>query len=79
MELAARLSGCNGKFACMGVDFRATRGRVEARYPFFKSTTAEREALFGRSKGDPERFDDAGAPTPRDDALKLDAELSSCA
>jgi hypothetical protein len=32
----------------MGVDFRAKRERVEARYPFFRSTWAERNALFSR-------------------------------
>jgi hypothetical protein len=38
----------NRKVACMGVDFRAKRERVEARYPFFRSTWAERNALFSR-------------------------------
>jgi hypothetical protein len=38
----------NCKIACMGLDFRAARERVEARYPFFRSTRAERDALFGR-------------------------------
>jgi N-acyl amino acid synthase FeeM len=38
----------NFKVACMGLDFRAVKERVEARYPFFRSTRAEREALFGR-------------------------------
>lgn len=33
--------------ACLGADFEAVRGRIEARYPFFCSTPAEREALFG--------------------------------
>ena len=37
----------NCKITCMGLDFRAGRERVEARYPFFRSTPAEREALFG--------------------------------
>jgi hypothetical protein len=37
----------NLKVACMGLDFRAARARLEARYPFFRSTKAEREALFG--------------------------------
>jgi hypothetical protein len=39
------------KVACMGADFRAVHERIEARYPFFRSTAAEREALFG-SLGD---------------------------
>jgi hypothetical protein len=38
----------NFKVACMGLDFGAVKERVEARYPFFRSTDAEREALFGR-------------------------------
>ena len=33
--------------ACLGADFGAVRERIEARYPFFCSTPAEREALFG--------------------------------
>jgi hypothetical protein len=32
---------------CMGLDFPARKQRVEARYPFFRSTWAEREKLFG--------------------------------
>jgi hypothetical protein len=35
------------KVICLGVDFHALRDRVEARYPFFRSTAVEREALFG--------------------------------
>jgi len=34
--------------ACMGLDFSVAKERVEARYPFFRSTWAERDALFGR-------------------------------
>jgi hypothetical protein len=37
----------NLKVACMGLDFHAASERLEARYPFFHSTKAEREALFG--------------------------------
>jgi len=37
------------KVACMGLDFRAVKERVEARYPFFRSTAAEREKLFRRT------------------------------
>jgi hypothetical protein len=36
------------KIVCLGLDFRAARDSVEGRYPFFRSTSAEREALFGR-------------------------------
>ncbi len=39
--------GLTAKFACMGVSFNDSRARVEARYPFYKSTRAERAALFG--------------------------------
>jgi hypothetical protein len=35
------------KVACMGAEFHAVRDRIEARHPFFRSTVAEREALFG--------------------------------
>jgi hypothetical protein len=38
----------NLKVACMRLDFRAAIERVEARYPFFRSTWAERKALFSR-------------------------------
>jgi hypothetical protein len=38
----------NCKTFCIGVDFRAVKERVEARHPFFRSTSAERKALFGR-------------------------------
>jgi hypothetical protein len=45
--------GFNLKVACMGLDFRAAKARVEARHPVFRSTTAEREDLFGRSEARP--------------------------
>lgn len=35
------------KVVCMGLDFAAEMERVETRYPCFRSTPAEREALFG--------------------------------
>ncbi len=35
------------KVACLGADFRDDKDRVASRYPFFRSTQAEREALFG--------------------------------
>jgi hypothetical protein len=37
----------NRPVACMGSNFFAQKDRVEARYPFFKSTQVEREKLFG--------------------------------
>ena len=39
----------NLKVACMGLDFQAMKERVEARYPFLRSTPEEREALFARA------------------------------
>jgi hypothetical protein len=39
--------GLSAKFACMGANFRDNRQRIEARYPFYSSSVAEREALFG--------------------------------
>ncbi len=38
----------NRKVSCMGFDYFAQRERVEARYPFFRSTWAEREQMFRR-------------------------------
>jgi hypothetical protein len=35
------------KVICVGLDFAAERERVEARYPSFRSTPTEREALLG--------------------------------
>ena len=35
--------------ACMGLDYFAVRDRVQQRYPFYKSSAAERARLFGRS------------------------------
>ncbi|HYA74699.1 MAG TPA: hypothetical protein VEF36_16245 [Roseiarcus sp.] len=37
----------NAKIACMGADMRVGKEQFEARYPFFRSTAVEREALFG--------------------------------
>jgi hypothetical protein len=39
--------GLTAIFACMGADFHESRARIEARYPFYKSTPIEREALYG--------------------------------
>lgn len=36
------------KVVCMALRFPEARDSVEARYPFFSSTKAERDALFGR-------------------------------
>jgi hypothetical protein len=35
------------KVLCLGMDFHALRDGIEARYPFFRSTVTERDALFG--------------------------------
>jgi hypothetical protein len=40
--------GLTAKFGCMGADFQEARERVETRYPFYRSTRSERDALFGR-------------------------------
>ena len=34
--------------ACIGLDFRINREQLEARYPFLRSTVAERDCLFSR-------------------------------
>lgn len=39
--------GLTAKLACMGANYRVVRSAIEARYPFYKSTAAERTALFG--------------------------------
>ncbi len=39
--------GLTAKFGCMGADFRLARKNIERRFPFYKSTPIEREALFG--------------------------------
>jgi hypothetical protein len=39
----------NCKIVCMGMDYQAQKSRVEERYPFFRSSGAEREMLFGRA------------------------------
>jgi len=44
--------GLTAKFGCMGANFRLARKAVEARYPFYKSSTIEREALFAASEGE---------------------------
>lgn len=49
--------GLTAKFACMGANFHENKARIEARYPFYRSTVEEREALFGPT------------PLPRSDSL----------
>ena len=39
--------GLTAKLACMGAEYRAVRNVIETRYPFYRSTAAERAALFG--------------------------------
>ncbi len=69
--------GLAAKLPCMGTEFHATRSRIEARYPFLKSTLAEREALFGRRT---DNLECLGSPkAARDDGLGLDLEQPNCA
>ena len=66
--------GMTAKFGCMGMDFHEVRARVEARYPFYKSTPMEREALFGPC----EREIDLGFRSVDGTAhRRLDAELTT--
>lgn len=53
--------GFNLKVACMGLDFRAAKARVEARHPAFRSTNAERENLFGRTGSRPRYLESGGS------------------
>jgi hypothetical protein len=39
--------GLTAKLACVGAEYRVARQLIESRYPFFASTPAERERLFG--------------------------------
>ena len=55
--------GLTAEFACMGADFHENKKRIEARYPFYRSTLAEREALFGPEL--PRRASPASRPTNR--------------
>jgi hypothetical protein len=45
----------NRKVACMGLDFHAVERRIETRYPFFRSTQAERTKLFWPRPDQPHR------------------------
>jgi len=56
--------GLTAQFGCMGMDFQGMRERVEARYPFYKSTPIEREALFGRREREIEHFLESGRERP---------------
>jgi hypothetical protein len=51
------------KIVCLALDFPAVRDSVEARYPFLRSTNAEREALFGQ-RCDPRATATATAVAP---------------
>jgi hypothetical protein len=52
--------------ACMGLDYQAMRERVEQRYPFYKSTEAERETLLARASSPP--------AAPRSDVTAWDSK-----
>jgi hypothetical protein len=67
------------KVACMGVEFRNAQDRIEARYPFYKSTAAEREALFGFSKRLVDRIGIGPEATIPSEAENTGAELTRCA
>lgn len=66
--------GLTAKFGCMGMDFQEVRTRVEARYPFYKSTVTERDALFGPCEPEANLGFRAVAGTGR---RRLGAELST--
>jgi hypothetical protein len=61
--------GFNRKVVCMGLDFRAAKERVEARHPFLRSTSIERDALFGRQADRPSPL-----PTVPGERLRVPAE-----
>jgi hypothetical protein len=42
--------GLTAKLACVGAEYRGAREFIETHYPFFRSATTEREALFGPSR-----------------------------
>ena len=65
--------GLTAKLACMGADYRVVRSAIEARYPFYKSTTAERTALFGAR----DLSRDMRSPPARALGLTAGAEASS--
>jgi len=77
--------GVTPKIACLGMDFRAVQDRIEARYPFFRSSAAEREALFGPSLAlelrrlrstrlnGVETLSDAGSAQPPSKSIKREA------
>jgi hypothetical protein len=71
--------GFTVKAACMGSNIRAVRSRIETRYPFYKSTPGEREALFGSPEGMPDSIEKAATLTRYGTRLRLVAELSACA
>jgi hypothetical protein len=68
--------GLTAKLACMGAEYRTVRAAIEARYPFYQSTAAERVALFGARDLVPDRR----SPPARAPRLTgLGAEASSSA
>jgi hypothetical protein len=65
--------GLTAIFACMGASFHESRARIEARYPFYKSTLVEREALYGPR----DRKNDFGFRSVNWTDRRLAAELST--
>jgi hypothetical protein len=64
--------GLTAKLACMGADYRAVRGIVETRHPFYRSTPAERVALFGiRGFAPNDRLSTPRAPRLRSSGAEL--------
>ena len=57
--------GLTVKCPCVGMDFKVVRPFIESRYPFFQSTPAERDALFGPRKPNLSR----GAASDRTDEV----------
>ena len=60
---APRLSRLFRQVRLHGHGFSCRPGRIEARYPFFRSTPAEREALFGPRDADVRAARPHAAPT----------------
>jgi hypothetical protein len=68
--------GLTAKLVCMGTEYRAVRAAIEARYPFYQSTAAERVALFGARDLVPDR---RSPPARAVRLTSLGAEASSSA
>jgi hypothetical protein len=56
--------GLTAKLACVGAEYRRAREFIASRYPFFRSDSAEREALFGPSPSASGAWRRSNQPTP---------------